>query len=175
MPTSGSPPARSLGHGSRSPGTPAAHLAGVWLAECCERAWAVTSSGTRQLLGEKATAKVPASCTPLRFPTKPSCTFWGPPGALTVHDVCGTDLDSRCWRADCTRVSDLPPLSPLLRMTPEVIGGSERAPWSSHGAAAGGFPRHWLSLRVKICAAGLLGLAGSLGKGHSSECLECDV
>lgn len=136
MPTPGSP-ASSLGHGPHSLAPPMPTERGCsWQREYSERAQAMselyptgTPSGTRQLLGEKATPKVPASCTPLWFPRKASCTFWGPPGALTVYDVYGTDSDSRCWRADCMhRVSDLPSLPPLLRRAPEVTGRSERGP-----------------------------------------------
>ena len=70
----------------------------------------------------------------------------------------------------CVRWSYLPSRPPLPRIAPEVMWVLKGVPRSPHvpGAASGGFPGHWLSLRVKAWAAGLWGLARGLGKGHSS-------
>lgn len=131
---------------------------GGWQRQCGEWAWAVTSqtSGMGQLAGEKATLRVPTSCTPFpgslpsllvvsRAPGGPNCALssaqtWtagagagGTPGAL---------------------------IGPLRLRGPGQLQRSlwvlKGLPWSSRVPAVP---------RVQAWAAGLLGLAGAWGSG----------
>lgn len=107
----------------------------------------------------------------LRFPIQGFLLFLGPCRGFHLSTVFGTDLDGRWWCGRHTRWSDLPLclLGPgqLLRSLWVLKG----LPWFScvPEAAAWGFLEYWLSLCFKAWAAGLWGLAGSLGKESGSR------
>lgn len=88
------------------------------------------ASGTGRLAGEKAILRVPTSCTPFSgSPSKASCAFQGPLGALAVPWT-----SAQTWTAGaeggggCIRWSDLLSLPLWPRIAPEVIVGAERGP-----------------------------------------------